>query len=430
MDDISNSSLLVVLAVLIFLSAFFSASETSLISLNRYRLRHLARARHRGAMRAARLLEKPDRLIGFILLGNNFVNISASVITTILTQRIYGDSALAVAAGMLTLVLLIFGEVAPKTLAALRPERVAFPAAFVIEPLLRVFYYPLVWPISVIANSLLRLVGVSVKRQPGQMLTHEELRTILSEAGALLPGHDHEMITAVLDLDRVTVDDIMVPHTEIFGIDLDDSLEKIIETLNHTEHTRVPVFRSEINTVVGMLHLRDVVHLLANRELTKEALATQSREAYFIPEGTPLNTQLVNFQRAKRRIGLVVNEYGDVKGLVTLEDILEEIVGDFTTDPSERIKDIYPQDDGTFLIDGGATLRDINRMMQWTLPTDGPKTLNGLIIEYLEDIPEPGTSMRIAGYIIEIVQTHGKIVKIARVRAPRAEPPAPQTEST
>jgi Mg2+/Co2+ transporter CorB len=420
MDEITNSTLLAVLVILLFLSAFFSASETSLISLNRYRLRHLVRAGNRSAMRATRLLEKPDRLIGFILLGNNFVNISASVITTILTQRWFGSQALAIAAGLLTLIMLIFCEVAPKTLAALRPERVAFPSSWIIEPTLKVVYYPLVWPISVVANGLLRTFGISVKRQPGQMLTHEELRTILSEAGALLPGRDQEMIAAVLDLDRVTVDDIMVPHTEIFGIDLDDSLDKITETLTHAEHTRVPVFRSEINTVVGILHLRNVIHLLANRELTKETLVSQLREPYFIPEGTPVKTQLLNFQHVKRRIGLIVNEYGDVKGLVTLEDILEEIVGDFTTDPSERIRDVYPQEDGTFLVDGSATLRDLNRAMQWSFPTDGPKTLNGLIIEYLEDIPQPGTSMRIAGYVIEIVQTQGKIVKTARIRAPQA----------
>ncbi len=429
MDEISNTALLIILGVLLLLSAFFSASETSLISLNRYRLRHLSRAGHRSAIRASRLLEKPDRLIGFILLGNNFVNISASVITTILTQRVFGDHLLAIAAGVLTLVMLIFCEVAPKTLAALRPERVAFPSSWIIEPALKLTYYPLVWPISVVANGLLRAFGVSVKRQPGQMLTHEELRTILTEAGAMLPGRDQEMIAAVLDLDRVTVDDIMVPHTEIFGIDLDDSLEKITDTLNHAEHTRVPVFRSEINTVVGILHLRNVIHLLAENKLTKETLQSQLREPYFIPEGTPLKTQLVNFQQVKRRIGLIVNEYGDVKGLVTLEDILEEIVGDFTTDPSERIKDVYPQEDGTFLIDGGATLRDLNRALQWSFPTDGPKTLNGLIIEHLEDIPQPGTSMRISNYIIEIVQTQGKIVKIARVRAPVSRPESKEATS-
>lgn len=421
MDDISNDTLLILLVVMLVFSALFSASETGIISLNRYRLRHLVRAKHAGAARATRLLEKPDRLIGFILVGNNFVNITASVITTILTQRWFGDDALAIAAGMLTLVMLVFCEITPKTVAALYPERVAFPAAWIIEPTLKLLYYPVVWPVSVIGNSMLKVFGISVNRQPGQMLTHEELRTILSEAGAFTSGRDQEMLSAILDLDRVTVDDIMVPRSSIFGIDLDDDTEKIIEQLTHAEHTRVPVYRGDLNSVVGLLHLRNIVHLLANRELTKEALVAQVREAYFVPEGTPLNIQLLNFQRAKRRIGLVVNEYGDVMGLVTLEDILEEIVGDFTTDPSKRIKDVYPQEDGTFLVDGAASLRDLNKMLNWTLPTDGPKTLNGLIVEYLEDIPEPGTSMRTDGYIIEIVQTQGKLVKIARIKPPKPE---------
>lgn len=421
MDAISDNTLLITLIVLVMVSAFFSAAETSLISLNRYRLRHLVRAKHPGAMRAARLLEKPDRLIGFILLGNNFANIAASVIATLLAQRNFGDYGLAIATGLLTFVLLVFGEVTPKTLAALRPERIAFPAAFFIEPLLRIFYYPLVWPVGVLANSMLRLVGVSVKRATGEMLSHEELRTILSEAGAMMPGRNQEMLAAVMELDRVTVDDIMVPHTEIVGIDLDDDLDTIIHQLNTAEHTRLPVFRENINQVVGILHLRRVIPLIAKQEFTQESLTALLLEPYFVPEGTPLNTQLLNFQKNRRRIGLVVDEYGDVMGLVTLEDILEEIVGEFTTDPAARIKDVYPQEDGSFLIDGGASLRELNKMLRWELPTDGAKTMNGMIVEYLEDIPEPGTSMRLAGYIIDIVQTKGQLVKIARVRPP-AEP--------
>jgi len=416
METISTDTLLIALVVLIITSAFFSAAETSLISLNRYRLRHLVRAKHPGAMRAARLLEKPDRFIGFILLGNNFANTAASVIATLLSQRYFDDFGLAIATGLLTFVLLVFSEVTPKTLAALRPERIAFPAAYVIEPLLRVFYYPLVWPTGVIANGLLRLIGVSVKRQPGQMITHEELRTILSETGAMIPGRGQEMLTAVLDLDNANVDDIMVPQTEIVGIDLDDDIEDIIHKLTTAEHTRLPVFHADINKVLGILHVRHAVPLLAKGELTKESLAALLRDPYFVPEGTPLNTQLVNFQRAKWRVGLVVNEYGDVIGLITLEDILEEIVGEFTTDPAANIKDVYPQEDGTFLVDGGATLRELNKQMHWDMPTDGPKTLNGLIVEYLEDIPEPGTSMRLDSYIIEIVQTQGKLVKIARIK--------------
>lgn len=416
MDTISSSTLLIVLVALVMVSAFFSAAETSIISLNRYRLRHLVRAQHGGAIRAARLLEKPDRFISFILVGNNVANIAASVITTLLSQRLFDDYGLAIATGLLTFVLLVCSEVTPKTLAAVRPELIAFPSAYIIEPLLRVFYYPLVWPIGVVANGLLRMFGVSMERPPGQMMTHEELRTILSETGAMMPGRGQKMLTAVLDLDKVTVDDIMVPKADIAGIDLDAELDVIIHKLTTTQHTRLPVFYTDINEVAGILHMRHAVALLAKNELTKAALKRLLRAPYFVPEGTGLNTQLINFQRAKGRMALVVDEYGDVTGLITLEDILEEIVGEFTTNPAAHIKDIYPQEDGTFLVDGGAALRDINKQLRWELPTAGPRTLNGLILEYLEDIPEPGTCMRLGDYVIEIMQTQGKFVKIARVK--------------
>jgi Mg2+/Co2+ transporter CorB len=414
MEDISLTILGICLLVLILLSACFSASETAMMSLNRYKLRHLVQAKHPGATRAQRLLNRTDRLIGLILLGNNFVNILASAIATVIALRIWGETGIAIATGLLTIVVLIFAEVAPKTLAAIHPERVAFPASFVLGPLLKISY-PLVWLVNIIANSLLRLVGVETRVGAMQHLSSEELRTVVNEAGALIPRQHQEMLVSILDLEKVTVEDVMVPRSEIVGIDIEEDDQTILKELVHTQHTRLPIFRDNIENVLGFVHARNALHVLAEGEFSKEKLMAICREPYFIPEGTPLNTQLLSFQREKRRIAFVVDEYGDIQGLVTLESILEEIVGEFTTDIAATIKDVHPQDDGTFLVDGGAYVRELNRTLAWELPTDGPKTLNGLIIEYLESIPEPGTSVLINGYPIDIVQTSNNAIKTIRI---------------
>jgi Mg2+/Co2+ transporter CorB len=414
LDQIPTGALFGALTFLIILSAFFSGSETGLISLNRYRLRHLAKTRHRGAMRAHRLLERPDRLIGLILLGNNFVNILASSIATILAIRLYGENAIAAAAGLLTLAILIFAEVTPKTLAVLHPERFAFPATFILSPLLKVLY-PLVWAINITTNGLLRLIGVKVDGTAHQEITSEELRMVVNEAGAMIPRRHQVMLTNILDLEKVTVDDIMVPRNDLVGIDLDDDWDDIVKQLTNSQHTRLPVYRGDINHVAGVLHIRNVLELLTKPDAGKEDLTPWIHKAYFVPEGTPLNTQLLNFQRAKQRIALVVDEYGDIKGLVTLEDILEEIVGEFTTDPTTHIKEVHRQANGTYLVDGSANIRELNRVMRWDLPTDGPKTFSGLITEHMESIPEPGTSLMLAGYPVEIVQTKDNIVKTALI---------------
>jgi Mg2+/Co2+ transporter CorB len=414
LDDIPISVLFGALIFLIILSAFFSGSETGLVSLNRYRLRHLVKTKHRGAERANKLLQKPDRLIGLILLGNNFVNILASSIATIIGLRLYGDAGIAIAAGLLTFFILIFAEVTPKTLALLQPERFAFPATFFLAPLLKLLY-PLVWLINLVANSIIRLFGVRVDDTNNQELTSDELRMVVNEAGAMIPRRHQKMLTNILDLEKVTVDDIMVPRNELVGIDLDDDIDDILNQLTHSQHTRLPVYNGDINNIVGILHLKNVLDLFNKQEATKQQLEQWAREAYFVPEGTPLHTQLLHFQHEKRRIGLVVDEYGDVMGLVTLEDILEEIVGEFTSDPAAHIRDIHRQDDGTYLVDGSANIRELNRIMQWELPIDGPKTFNGLITEHLESIPEPGTSLKLAGYPIEIVRTKGNIVKTALI---------------
>ncbi|GMQ76194.1 MAG: CNNM domain-containing protein [Gammaproteobacteria bacterium] len=428
MSDVPLGVLFGALIVLIVLSAFFSGSETGMMALNRYRLRHLAKGQHKGAKRAAELLERPDRLIGVILFGNNFVNIVASMLAAFVAWRIMGEPGLVLAPFLLTVVILVFAEVAPKTLAALHPERVAFPAAIVLKPLLRISY-PVVAAINWLANGVLRLFGVSPTDVDSQQLSAEELRTVVNEAGTLISHKYQSMLVSILDLEKVTVDDIMVPRNEISGIDIEDEMDDIVDLLVHSQHTRLPLYRGDIDNVLGVLHLRKVLQPLEHSDLDKDWLLENANEPYFVPLGTPLNTQLRNFQRQRQRIGLVVDEYGDVDGLVTLEDLLEEIVGEFTTDPADHSPDVHPQDDGTYLIDGAANVRELNRSMHWELPTDGPKTLNGLVLEYLESIPEPGTSLLIARYPVEIVQVSGNAVKTARIKpAMRRPPPAPVDE--
>lgn len=414
MDDIPIGALIGALIFLILLSAFFSGSETGLVSLNRYRLRHLVKIKHRGAIRASRLLERPDRLIGLILLGNNFVNILASSIATILALRLWGEAGIAIAAGLLTLVILIFSEVTPKTLAVLHPERFAFPATFFLSPLLKLLY-PLVWLINIIANNLIRLFGIRVDSEVNQEITTEELRMVVNEAGAMIPRRHQMMLTNILDLEKVTVDDIMVPRNELVGIDLSEDLGTILKQLGNSRHTRLPVYHTDINNVKGIIHVRNMLEVLQQKEVSKDSLTRHIQKAYFVPEGTPLNTQLLHFQREKCRLGLVVDEYGDVQGLVTLEDILEEIVGEFTTDPTTHIQEVHRQDDGTYLVDGSANIRELNRVMHWELPTGGPKTFSGLITEHMESIPEPGTSLLLAGYPVEIVQIKDNMVKTAQI---------------
>lgn len=430
MDDIPIGALVAALIFLIILSAFFSGSETGLISLNRYRLRHLAKTHHRGAIRANNLLKKPDRLIGLILLGNNFVNILASSLATVIGLRLYGDIGIAIATGLLTMIILVFAEVSPKTLAILYPERFAFPATFILLPLLKILY-PLVWLVNMVANNFIRLFGINVDDVEGQEISSEELRMVVNEAGAMIPRRHQKMLTNILDLEKVSVEDIMVPRNELIGIDLDNEIEDILNQISNSQHTRLPIYRGDINNVVGLLHIKNVMDLFKQKEPTKQELEQWIRDAYYVPEGTPLHTQLLNFQREKRRIGIVVDEYGDVMGLVTLEDILEEIVGEFTTDPSTHIREVHQQEDGTFLVDGSANIRELNRAMNWELPTDGPKTFSGLITEHMESIPEPGTSLMLSGYPVEIVQTKGNIVKTAQInpafRRPESEDESDQS---
>lgn len=418
MDDISTGTLFILLGVLLLISAYFSGSETGMMSVNPYRLKHLANEKHKGAIRVSNLLKRPDRLIGLILIGNNLVNIAASAIATILGMRLYGDAGIAIATAALTLVVLVFAEVTPKTIAALHPEKVAFPSSILLKLLLKIFY-PLVWLINFITNGILGLMGVSPERHQGNSLSAEELRTVVHEAGALIPEQHQNMLVGVLDLENATVEDIMIPRNEVVGIDINDDWKDIERQLANAQYSRILLYRDNIDDAIGFVHPRDILRLSMKEQLTKATLLRSVNELYFIPEGTPLNTQLLKFQRTKERIGLVVDEYGDIQGLVTLADILEEVVGEFTTDIAEENNDeVRKQPDGSYLIDGSINLRDLNRELRLSLPTDGPKTLNGLIVEYLEEIPQGKLSVNLASYRFEVVEVQDNMITTVRLLPP------------
>lgn len=417
MENLPLPYLYGLIAILVVLSGYFSSTETAMMALNRYRLLHLAKQGHRGALRASRLLQRPDRLLGTILLGNNAVNFFAATVGTLIALRQFGEIGVLLAPFVLTFIFLVLAEVAPKTIAAYAPERIAYPSSLILTPMLRALY-PLVWILNGLANFLARPFLKSEQYGDGsEKLSMDELRTLVHE-GAALPVRRQDMLLSILDLEKVTVEDIMVPRAEINGIDIDDDLSDIIEQICATTHTRLPVFKGNINEVVGILHMRNAARFLRMSEPTKAALMQETQEPYFVPEGTPLHVQLLKFQNAERRIGLVVDEYGDVQGIVTLEDILEEIVGEFTSDLAARIPEVHPQDDGSYIIDGTALLRDINRALNWELPLTGPRTLNGLILEHLEIIPDSPCCLELGNYRIEVLQIKDNMVRTARVTTP------------
>ena len=420
-QQVPMTVLLVLIVLLTVISAYFSGTETAMMALNRYRLRHLVKQKHRGARKVNRLLRRPDRLLGVILIGNNLVNALAATVAAVIGMKLFGNIGLAAAPFVFTLFFLIFAEVAPKTIAAYNPEKVAFPSVFLLEPLLRLTR-PLVIFINSISNVLVRPFVPDPDSNRRDKLSMEELRTVLDE-GATIPDQRQNMLLGIVDLEKVTVNDIMVPRSEIVGIDIEDSIAEIMTVISSSQHTRLPVFKDNINQIIGVLHLRRVVRFIQQGTFTKAELLEQTREPYFVPEATPLHTQLVNFQSEKRRIGLVVDEYGDVDGIVTLEDILEEIVGEFTTDYASNLPEIHPQDDGSYFIDGMAVLREINRALGWSLPTSGPRTLNGLILEHLEFIPESNVCLKIDNYLIETLQIKENVVSNVRIFALPVEPP-------
>jgi len=417
LNEIPLYWLFIAFVALIMLSAFFSSSETGLMSLNRYRLKHLAGKNHGGAVRAVALLKQPDKLITLILLGNNFINILITQLATYIGYRLYGEAGIAIAAGVLTLVLLLFAEVTPKTLAAAYPEKIALPAAYVYQPLARILL-PVVAIIDWLAKLVLKIFLISAKKSDNDALTSEELRVAVNETSGLIPDSHRDMLLSILDLEKVTVDDIMVPRSEIIGIDLEDDWHDTLKLITNLSYTRIPIYADNIDNLIGIAQMRKILPLLLNDEFNPESLVDLTREGYFIPEGTPLTTQLINFRKNKRRIGFVVDEYGDIQGLVTIEDILEEIVGEFTTDPTALHQDFFQDADGSFLVDGATHIRDINRNLHIQLPSEGPRTLNGLILEHMEFIPESGTSLKINGYPIEIMQVKNNMVKTVRIALP------------
>lgn len=415
MDSIPLSTLFISLAILLFLSAFFSSSETGLMSLNRYKMRHLAESGHKGAKLAEKLLNKTEVLLSLILICNNLVNIAASAIATMIGMRLAGDAGVAIATGALTFVMLVFSEILPKTIAAIYPEKIGFFASYILTPLKKLLM-PLVFLMNLIISGLMKLLHVKKDENTG--LSAEELRGVVLEAGKFIPTEHQEMLISILDMEKVTVEDIMVPRNDIGSIDIDDDWKSIMRQLNHAAHARVVLYKGNMDkNIIGMLRVREAFRLLLEKdEPSKETLIRAVDEVYFIPEGTPLTTQLMNFKSNKERIGLVVDEYGDIKGLVTLEDILEEIVGEFTTSTAPTIEEeVKPQSDGSVIIEGSANLRDLNKLFDWNLPVDEARTFNGLILEHLEKIPDEDTQFSLYNLKITILEVSDNMVKQAKV---------------
>lgn len=416
MEHVSTSTLIIILVIMVLVSAYFSASETGMMTLNRYRLRHLAKQGNRAARRVEKLLHRPDRLLSLVLIGNNLVNILASALATIVGMRLYGDIGVAIGTGVLTFVILLFAEVLPKTVAALYPEHIAFPSSMLLSPLQKIMM-PLVWLLNIVTRILMRLMGIKVPSSLNDALSKDELRSIVNESRSLISRRNQDMLISVLDLEKVSVDDIMVPRNEIVGINVNDDWRNIIRQLTHSPHGRIVLYRDNLDGAISMLRVREAYRLMTEKqEFTKENLLRAADEIYYIPEGTPLNIQLVKFQRNKEKVGLIVDEYGDIQGLVTVEDILEEIVGDFTTSMSPTLaEEVIPQSDGSVLIEGGANIRELNKAFNWTLPEDEARTVNGMLLEALQDIPPVGTQTQIDSYQIDIMAVQDNMIKQVRI---------------
>ncbi|WP_039660786.1 MULTISPECIES: HlyC/CorC family transporter [Pantoea] len=416
MENVSTTTLIIILCIMVLVSAYFSGSETGMMTLNRYKLRHQAKNGDRAARRVEKLLRRPDRLISLVLIGNNLVNILASALGTIVGMRLYGDAGVAIATGVLTFVVLVFAEVLPKTVAALYPEKVAYPSSFLLTPL-QYIMLPLVWLLNTITRLLMRLAGIRSDGYVNSALSKEELRTIVYESRSLMSRRNQDMLLSVLDLEKVSVDDIMVPRNEIVGININDDWKSVVRQLSHSPHGRIVLFRDSLDDCVGMLRVREAWRMMTEKkEFTKETLLRAADEIYYIPEGTPLNTQLVKFQRNKEKAGVVVDEYGDIKGLVTIEDILEEIVGDFTTSMSPSLaEEVMPQNDGSVLIEGSASVREINKAFNWDLPEQEARTINGMLLEALEEIPSNATRVQIGHYNVDILDVQDNMIKQVRI---------------
>ena len=419
MEDLSTFWLGTILLGLILGSAFFSSTETSMMAINRYRLKTLSSQNNTQAKRTEKLLSNLDHLIGTILLGNNFVNIFASSIATVLAIKLWGEGSIVYASIALTFVILIFAETTPKTFAAKNPEKIALPVSIIIELLIKIFK-PFVWIIAQISKNILRLLGVKNENQTSN-ISSEELRMVVNDAKPIIASNYQKMLLNIIDLEKVKVEDIMVPRHELISVDINNKSE-ILSQLERIQHTRLLTFDDSPDNITGVLHMRDVVNLYAKGEFSIENISELIRKPYFVPEGTSLAHQLEHFQTKKRRLGLVVDEYGEVRGMVVLEDILEEIVGQFTSNQNEAIDEVTKQKDGSYLIDPRISIRELNIMLKINLPVAKAKTLNGLILETLQSIPKRDISLKINNVSIEIMQISDQTIKLVKLTKLNSDP--------
>ena len=393
------------------MSAFFSGSETSMMAINRYRLKHLVKEKNKSAKRVSKLLERTDRLLGVILIGNNFTHTLSTALATVVAIRIWNDSAVLAVTVFMTIIMIIFAEVMPKTIAALKPESIAFPASYLLKPLSKILS-PLITLVSFISNNVTKLIGINLDNADKDELKPEELRTLLQTSR--VPKRQEEMLMGIFDMDYLSVNDVMIPKNEIVGIDLNDELEDILKQLQEIDFTYIPCFEDSIDNIQGFLSLNKKADFLGYKNQSKQNLKEELQEPLFVPENTPLYKQLANFQSSGKRVGLIVDEYGDIEGIITLRAILEVIVGEITTESIEKM-DIMPQADGTYLVEGGMMIREVNRRLDWELPTEGPKTLSGLILEEIQTIPETNIGLTISGYRIETVLIKDNVIKLAKL---------------
>ncbi|MDG1681113.1 MAG: CNNM domain-containing protein [SAR86 cluster bacterium] len=412
MSEIPLWILLALIAFLVLMSAFFSGSETSMMAINRYRLKHLVKEKNKSAKRVSRLLERTDRLLGVILIGNNFTHTLSTALATVVAIRLWSDSAVLAVTVFMTIIMIIFAEVMPKTIAALKPESIAFPASYLLKPLSKLLS-PLITLVSFVSNNVTKMMGINLDNTDKDELKPEELRTLLQSSG--VPKRQEEMLMGIFDMDYLSVNDVMIPKNEIIGIDLNDEIEEILKQLQIIDFTYIPCYEDSIDNIQGFLSLNKKADFLGNKIQSKENLKAELREPLFVPENTPLYKQLANFQSSGRRVGLIVDEYGDIEGIITLRAILEIIVGEITTESIEKM-DIMPQADGTYLIEGNVMVREVNRRLEWELPTEGPKTLSGLILEEVQTIPDTNIGLTIGGYRIETVLIKDNVIKLAKIK--------------
>ena len=409
MDNISTEILIIALVILFLLSAFFSGSETALMSINKYKMRHQAKLNNKGAKAAKKLLENPDKVIGVILLGNNLTNILITQIATLISLRLYGDIGLAIATGLLTIFILIFAELTPKTIGEMHSEKIAYSSSLLFKPML-IILYPLVFLINFIANSIIKIMGLNDNTSKSS-LTSDELKTVLSEASIKFPKPHLRMLESIIDLEKATVEDIMIPRSDIYGIDIGEDIATVVNNFKSTPYTRIPVYDDNIENLLGLIHIKNIAPMLASNSIDESEIKKLIKKPYYIVSGTSLYRQLLNFQKEKRRIGFIIDEYGDIQGLVTLEDILEEIVGDFTSDPANSEEIIPTDNENIFIIDGGAHVREINQILNINLDAKNAKTINGFILEHTENLPQINDIIKIQSHTFKIIENLDNAVK-------------------